>query len=444
MTSARRFLAHLAAAAVLAALPRAAFADACPDARDLRRAGDFAGAERAARACMDLDPDDVGTWFELSRVVGYQGRYAEALHWVQRGLERYPDDADLAVWRVRLLAWMGRLREARLAFEAALATTPDILKDRETAMLEVDLRFWSEEWALAGEGFTSYLEAYPDDPEALRKRGITWLRRGDEAHAVMDFEASCSLGGGEIASCRYVDVLKRQQATVAFLLEPSYATSPRADEVTTRLTGMVRVADGLRVGAGAEVRHREAGDDALTDVLVHGAADFWSGDFSVEAGVGVGVSPTFAPTLTAFVEPAVGLTNALWAHLRYWRLSFEDGGAHILAPAANLYLGPVNIEARYYLGLEDGGDVTHAGLLRARWELTPEVTLELGGGAGTAADYLTARDLPADGHWLGLVGVRWAPSWRHRIMAGYVHREERVGGETLARHEIALAWELRL
>lgn len=441
---ARLALTGLVAALGAVALPGAAVAQACPEARELRLRGELGRAEAAARGCLEVDADDVGTWFELSRALGYLGRYAEALHWVERGLERFPDDSDLAVWRVRVLAWAGRLPEARGALEAVAARTPELLRDRETAMLAVDLRFWGREWGPAEEGYTRYLATYPDDAEALRKRGITFLERGDDARAVVDFEASCALGGGGQASCRYADELKRRRAPVSLLLEPSYATSPRADEVTTRLTGMVRVAEGLRVGVGAELRHREAGGEALTDVLVHGAADYRARGWSVEAGLGVGVAPSFAPALTAFVEPAVELTSALLVHLRYWRLSFEDGGAHILAPALELTVGPVSVEARYYLGLEDGGEVTHAGLLRGRWELTPEVTLELGGGAGTGTDYLTARDEPADGHWLGLIGLRWAPSWRHRVMVGYVHREEKVGAETLARHELTLAWELRL
>lgn len=196
----QRHIAVAIAAICTVAIPIAAHAS-CPDARDLRRAGEPVAAEAAARACMATDAQDVDAWIELSRAVGYQQRFDEALHWAERSLERYPADADVAAWRVRLLAWSGRLPAARAAYAELVARAPGVRDDPETAMLEVDLAFWGHDWRGATEGFTAYLARFPDDAEALRKRGLAWSERGEVDRAVADLERSCSLGGR--ASCAW-------------------------------------------------------------------------------------------------------------------------------------------------------------------------------------------------------------------------------------------------
>ncbi len=444
---ARLLLSLLVAAPTLlsAAVEALAARGPCPQAATARQSGRFVAAEAAARACLERDPRDVGVWFELSRALGYQRQWEEALHWAESGLERYPKDMDLALWRVRLLAWSGELSRARDALAQVFALAPAARGDREAAMLEVDLVWWGRDWRAAAAGFTRYLERWPEDPEAYRKRGISWLESGREARALADFDRSCRLAGQAQPSCRYAEDLRRRSASVEVSLESRYAAAPAGqDEVITRLSAMARVWRALRVGVAGEVRLRDGGGGPAHDTLGYLLATWRSSRWSVEGGVGLGFEPRWSPELTAWLEPAVALWQPLWVHLRYWRLDFGDGGGHVVSPAVNLYAGAWNLEGRYYLGLEEDGATTHAALGRLRWSPSPAWAVEVGGGGGSAADYLVVRDADVQGHQLALAGLRWSPSWRHRVELGYVFRHEGVDGEARTRHELRLGYRLTL
>lgn len=406
----------------------AARADGCPEARSLRLARSFAEAELAARTCLGERPEDVGTWLELSRALGLQERFGPALEWAERGLERYPEDIDIQLWQVRLLAWTGRLDEAQQRLSAVRERAPDVMRDRETAMLAADLRYWSHDWAGADQGFSSYLESWPDDADARLKRGIVR------------------------------DRLEQESASFDLALESSFSTGERWHEIATRLGVMARVVDELSAGAAFELRDRDGRYDMGTATLAYGLVR-WRGDgAALEAGIGGALGGAgYAPELSAWIEPTLKIADPLWASLRYWRLGFADtdgasgspsvsaaAGAHVVSPAVTVVLDPVELDLRYWLGLEDSGKTTHAGLLRARWAASQAWALEVGGGAGNAADYLQPRSGDSGGHWLALCGVRFTAGWRHRFSAGYVQRHEAVEGRTELRHEVSLGWQVTL
>jgi len=413
----------------------------CPAARALRVTGRAAAAEAAARACLADDAEDVETWVELSRAVGYQRRFDEALHWADRSLERYPGDADIAVWRVRLLAWSGRLPVAHAAFAALVARSPAALDDPETAMLQVDLDFWGRDWVAATDGFTAYLARFPDDAEALRKRGLAWRERGDGARAVADLERSCSLG--DRTSCLAADDVERRDARVSVRLEPGFVHEALADEVSTRLEALVRVAGELQLGLAGEVRLRGAGAGFAEDTLSTFLASWRTTGFALAGAVGIGPGAEFSPRLNTWIEPSLELlSDRLWAHLRLWRLSFADAGAYIVSPALDATFGPVNVELRYFLALEDGGDATHSVVARVRWAVARGLELELGGGGGDATDSLSQPTAGPRGHGLVMAGVTWEPVWRHAVGLHYALRLERAGARAADRHELALSYRV--
>ena len=450
-------------------------AEGCPEARSERLASHFDLAVEAARRCLASEPDDVGTWLELSRALGYKQAFDEALHWVERGLERYPRDVDLGVWRVRVLAWAGRHEAARNEFASLVQREPGLLRDRETAMLEVDLAFWSNDWSATKAASTRYLAAWPSDPDALRKRGIALLEEGQTSAAARDFAAGCHLG--QAASCTLGDAVAQRAAPVDTWLAPRFGMSERGDEVACELGARVRIADGLRVGGGVEWRARSSGSEttasessvdsaaggreaAINDLSALVSAVYEGRRWGVEAGLQLGFDPVIAPELVAFVEPGFRLADSVSASLRYTRMSFVDAGAHILSPGIGLGFGPAELDLHYYLGFTDAGGkrsspsagaTTHAGLVRARWHASEGWAFTLGGGAGTAADYLVLANSQVDGHWLVLGGVTWTPTWHHRFDLGYAFRRESLVRESaltssaaenigLSRHEFTASW----
>lgn len=431
----------VATLAILASSHIAAHAT-CPSARDLRRAGRAVEAEAAARACMVADAEDVEAWDELSRAVGYQQRFDEALHWAERSLERYPADADIATWRVRLLAWSGRLPAAREAYAALVARVPGVRDDPETAMLEVDLAFWSRDWPAATDGFTAYLARFPDDAEALRKRGLAWSERGDVDRAVSDLERSCSLGGQ--ASCVVAEDVQRRGARFSVRFEPGFISEAHADLVTTRLEAQVRVVDELRIGLAGELRLRHQGEELTQDSVSTFLASWRTGAFSVEGAVGFGPGADFSPRLSAWIEPSLEVARDLvWARLRVWRLSFAAGGAALLSPAVGVELGPVHAEVRYFLAFPDeGAGPTHSGVLQLAWEAAAGLAFALGGGGGNAMDSLSDPTAEGGAHWLVLAGVTWEPAWRHEVGLRWVMRREVAGARAADRHEVAASWRV--
>ncbi|PKN55018.1 MAG: hypothetical protein CVU56_23520 [Deltaproteobacteria bacterium HGW-Deltaproteobacteria-14] len=391
---------------------------------------------------MVADAQDVEAWVELSRAVGYQQRFDEALHWAERSLERYPADADIAAWRVRLLAWSGRLPAARDAYAALVARTPTARDDPETAMLEVDLAFWGRDWRAATDGFTAYLSRFPDDAEALRKRGLAWSERGEVDRAVTDLERSCSLGGQ--ASCVVAEDVQRRGARFSVRLEPGFISEARADLVTTRLEAQVRVVGELRLGLAGELRLRRQGEELLQDSVSTFLASWRAAGFSIEGAVGFGPDADFSPRLSAWIEPSLEVVRDLvWARLRVWRLSFADAGAALLSPALGIELGPVHAEARYFLAFPDEGpSPTHSGVLQLTWEAVAGLAFALGGGGGDAMDSLSAPTVDGGAHWLVLAGVTWEPAWRHEVGLRWVMRREVAGTRAADRHELAVSWRV--
>ncbi|MCC6620398.1 MAG: hypothetical protein IT385_04040 [Deltaproteobacteria bacterium] len=428
---------------ILLATPSGVEPAPCEAGRAALAAGDLARAEAAAERCLALGSDDELAR-SLSLALGRADRHAAALAWADRVLADGRHDVELSLWRVRLLAWTHQRAAARARLDELGRVDPSLFATREHAMLDADLSFWAERWPDADRALTRYLALWPDDADALRKRGLARLGLGERDAARIDLGASCRLGGPGAASCRDLDGVARADATVEGGLEVTGATSPRADELRTTLSSMVRVADPVKLGLAAQSRLRSAGDALASDLLIYLLGAVRGDGWGLEAGAGFGVAAAFSPRLDVFVEPSARLAEGLAAALRVWRLSFADAGATVFAPGVTLELAEVRLDLRYYLAIEDAAGLEHAGLARVRLG-GERLWGELGAGVGTARDYVDpsfAQGVDA-GHWLALAALGWSPTWAHELRLGYGLRVE-LGPASSARHELTLAWRVRI
>jgi len=432
-----------------ASVATAAPAEGCPEARALRQQGALALAEAAAARCVAAHPADAQAVLELSRALGHLERFDAALAAIDKGLDLHPEDVDMALWRVRVLAWSGAVARAREAMTAVLDARPEVTADRETAMLVADLCYWSRDWQAAAEWLSRYLASYPEDADAYRKRGLARLASGETIAARVDLERGCRLAGAGAPSCADLSALEHRPSVVEITLEGTGGTSERGDELRTSLGVIVHPSARSSVGIASELRliDRAAGAGPLEhDVIVTASGGLRDTAWAIEGAVGAGVDATFSPRWSAWIEPAAALARTVWMKLKAWRVSYADAGATVLAPGLALGLGPVELDLRYHLALQDAGSPTHAGVALARWG-GDDLWAQAGGGGGTGTDYLALSSSGgADhGHWLALAGLGWRPARGHELRLGYTLRTEwSAGASAVHRHELGLGWRFGL
>jgi YaiO family outer membrane protein len=173
--------------------------EGCPSADTLYRRGRGAEAEAAARACVQERPSDVGGWMSLSRALAALERFDEARGWAEKALASYPEDADLLLWKARLLAWTGHRREARGLLEAVPERA---FADADNLRFRADLAFdlKDHEGALVDYEAWQHLRPWGDRAFFLR-RGECRQVLGREEEARRDFERACELEGGGSEGC---------------------------------------------------------------------------------------------------------------------------------------------------------------------------------------------------------------------------------------------------
>lgn len=94
-------------------------------ARVLASKGDTARAGAVLDRMLREHPDHLGTYSEGAEVLLFEGRVAEAVRWLDRGLERFPGNAVLLNDRGLCHLLVPDLRAATADFEAAYAVDPD-------------------------------------------------------------------------------------------------------------------------------------------------------------------------------------------------------------------------------------------------------------------------------------------------------------------------------
>lgn len=396
-------------------------------------------AERLARRCLQHNPNHSQARIVLSRALAAQQRYGQAIAQLDRVLYRYPRDGDLLVLRVRLLAWSGDLNGA---WSQLLQLPTSSFADPETVLLGANLAFWRKDYLEAVLRYSDFLEVQPGDTTALRNRGLAWRQQGEPKQALLDFERLCKL---DAAQCGLKTELQQEQARFSLMLMPAYyhiVDRPPAG----RLSSIFRaqVFPQLQAGAQAELRYRDFGQGGLTDVYLQGDAtlNHDSGLF-VTVGAGFSILPQFSPQWTAQVEPGYAFAFGLELYLKYWRLQFAQGGAHVISPAFYYGLGRFGFYSRCYFAIDDQRGPTLALMSKISLRPGPPWQLFLGGGFGDRSEYLEPRQVDLSGSAFAVAGASWDLHWRHRFLLEVLLRRETSDQQIYLEAQTALGYRLR-
>lgn len=123
----------------------------------------------------------------LGQLAEYLERYDEALGWY-RGVPGGPQ-RELA--RLRAANMLHKLKRADEAYGALRAIQSDASAEddtrRDAYILEANLRAEDKNIGGENEAFARGLAAFPDEPEILYARALSWERRDDVARAEADF-----------------------------------------------------------------------------------------------------------------------------------------------------------------------------------------------------------------------------------------------------------------
>lgn len=401
-------------------------AESCDDVRSLRLAGEFSRAIELAEECLEQHPENVETKIELGRLLAVEGRSDEATDWISRALEVNPSDPEA-------LLLMGRLDARRGDFEAAGARL-DELDDQDRQRIDVrrfeaDLALWRGDFDDAVDRYDRYLEEEPDDGSAWMNRGHALAQAGRTSEAESSYRTSCEEGHRE--ACSVVAELKEQGATRYFArFAPSYsfvADRPDAQRLHVVVGAEPTPRTGLEVGYLAA--RRGFGDGTVQSDLAMTAAGRWASENGPRFGAGGGwtFDPDFSPRWNAFVEGGWVADAGLDSGLRLWRLQFPTGGATVVNPSLTYYTGPWMFDGRYYLGIDDGGELDHSVQARAAYFFGDRTSVYAGAGAGNRPDYLEVTPLtevPAVSHYTGLVGGALGLGDHHQLNLDLRYRHE--------------------
>jgi tetratricopeptide (TPR) repeat protein len=143
--------------------------------------GDHAGAERAYRRGLELDPQDAELRNALGWTLFQEGKTAEAVAEYERALAAKPDSAKSHNNLGLALVELGRLEEAAGHFKASLALEPK-------AEIYSDLGFTMARLGHSDEALADYRKALELDPECASAHAniaVTFVQAGqlDEAES---------------------------------------------------------------------------------------------------------------------------------------------------------------------------------------------------------------------------------------------------------------------
>lgn len=379
---------------LLLAVPLARSAT-CPQADALLEQGQPLQAEQVARTCLADAPDDPGVLGPLARALSAQHRIPDALALVDDALARHPQDGDLQLLRLRLLAWSGDLDAAW----AGVSSLPQATRQGQD-----------------GQDLVADLERWRAHEAARRARYQAWTQGGASYVVDRPWGLNGSLG----------------------------------------LTA--RAWSGLTLGTDATWRRRDFGAGPLDDVFVQGTATWAHGPgFLLDGAAGGTPNADFMPLFSAWVEPGWSLARGLEIRARYWRMQHADGGTDLVSPAVVLYTRPATFTLRSYHGVDATGvtgssvhgrvafsfvvphpsSAPRGGRLASSWDAW------VGGGAGNRADFLTIVDPTTDRFWTAVAGLGWNPSEMDRVVLEATWRNEESGDQVWRELDLQLGYRRR-
>jgi YaiO family outer membrane protein len=364
---------------------------------------------------------------------------------VDEARSRHPEDLDLVLLRLRLLAWAGRREEA---WEGLAALPVERLEDPEILRFSADLAAWRGDDAEALRRYRLLLDRLPNDaglrlalarvlersaaalpPEASARRLAEALAALDEACALSYAPALAERDAFKARHWRF-DLFA--QAGWSFILD-------RADGQSGFLSARARVRPTWILGAEALHRRRDFGGGPLNDTLLSATlAHATRSGFVLDASAGATPDADFLPRLNLWVEPGWLSDVGVDARLRLWRMQYTDKGSSLLSPVLTFTTSPLSFTLRYFLSLDDTGErgdallvrVLVAGEDRSAW---------VGVAGGDRADYLNALNANTDQFLSFFGGLGLSPnprdawridlSWRREVADAQIWRElELLGG----------------
>jgi len=431
----------LAGAALALAVAGGARAAGCPKSEDLWKAGKFKAAEDEARACLKAAPDDVSVWLALSKALAVQAKYAAALKWAEKAIARYPADLDLVSWRIRVLAWKGDMAKAWTEIEKL---PPEAFDDKETALLAGNVALWKKDYKEAVTLYSYYLKLEPNDLDAIKNRGIAYEKSYKIGEARKDYERLCEKSGKKPDSCKYLESLNERFARAKLALVPSYWLIEKQEDDFNVLTSVdVRAWRQLHFGVSLDIRGRHIEDELKMDYYLE-AWTLFKTEFNLILFLAGGYTPAanFSPAWTVQGEVGYGFKFGLEIYLKYWRIQFKNGGAHVISPALVYNLKRWVFTVRYYLGIDDKKGIGHAGMLKVSCNVTSPLSIYLGGAVGNRAEYIEPFENESELFYSLFIGAVGKITWRHQLTFDYTFRVDQTSSRLYRQHKFTLGYQV--
>ncbi|MEP1033139.1 YaiO family outer membrane beta-barrel protein [Ekhidna sp.] len=121
------------------------------------------------------------------KTLSSEKNYDVALQVISNGLEMYPQDADLEIYRTRMYLWMGEYPETETLLVNQLEIYPD---NYEVHQLNNNLYLWQEKWEQLLAASSASLSFFPDDLDFKTKKVIALKNLKKYKEAIEIYEST--------------------------------------------------------------------------------------------------------------------------------------------------------------------------------------------------------------------------------------------------------------
>ncbi len=335
-----------------------------PVADSLWVAGDFAAAKHAYELSLHDNPGDVRALYRLAVLASWDNKVDSALALLADAREVEPADPDVRLYQARMFAWKGNYRAAIVRYDSLLVEQPG---NRDVRFGRAQARAWSGRYAEAEREFRALIDEHPDDAEALVALAQLrqWQGHTDEAGHYADLALAAAPGDRSARAVQaQVRALRRPRLEVVL----GYGHDSDDNNTAWQTVG-TSFALGGALRPFASIGAFEASDPVQngTRLSAEAGATYPAGNASFTAAIGV-----------RRLNNDFGTGRSLGT----WRGSMS----YRVSPGAGFGVGYAHYsfdETAFLIGNRiDIDEITVDGDA----ELTPTLTLGVGGGIGLFSD----------------------------------------------------------
>lgn len=214
-------------------------------------------AMAAFQRCLELEPDDPATAYEISRILFIRGDYPKALEYLQLALHAYPNDWEIYQLLGRCRLQLGFYDEALAAFGRALNLAPEpsaqarAIEQIDTVdrYREVGRPRWARDRLYAEHGVV-YLGSAQDDGLQIEESQDYHFTYPDIVTTLRRLKALCDGRGWRFSCVVPLDRLARPLAdALAYLLDapPRAIEDVRPDDLPLLVLSVGREAELLEL-----------------------------------------------------------------------------------------------------------------------------------------------------------------------------------------------------